>query len=124
MDWRKLVPKQKELSSWLGGLSFLLRQTVFYFSAANLIMVTHVFYVTSPSVQQLFGSYWLFLVVLGFGLLALMVLEYMVMVPSMMKFQEQQRFKANRSPLWTRLDKIDKKLEELEKWLKENRRSA
>lgn len=122
MSLKRFVPKQKEISGWLGGLSFLLRQTVFYFSAVNLVMITHVFYVTSPTVQSFFGSYWLFLVVLGLGLLALMAFEYVVMLPSMFRFQQQQLYMSRRSPIYEEVLEIKRRLEELEKWLKENRK--
>lgn len=118
MNWKKFIPKQKEISSWLGGMSYLLRSTAFYFSIVNLILITHVFYVTSPDVQGFFTSYWIFLGCLGIGLLSLMTFEYIVVVPSMMRFSQEQIYKSNRSPLWSRLDKIEKELEEIKRCLK------
>lgn len=106
-----LLPKQKEVSGWLGGFSFLLRRTAFYFSLVNYLMVSHVFYVTSPAVREIFGSYWIFLIVLGLGLAALMIFEYVIMLPSLMRFQQTQYYKEDRSPLYDRLDEIERKIE-------------
>lgn len=118
---RTMIPKQKEMSSWLGGLDYLLRRTAFWFSILNLILISHVFFVTSPAIQDFFGSYWLFLVILGFGLLALMAFEYMIMVPSAMRFQQEQTYKSYRSPLWPRLDRIERELREIKKMLEKKR---
>ena len=47
-----------------------------------------------------------------------MVFEYIIMVPSLMRFSQEQSYKSNRSPLWPRLNKIERELREIKKMLK------
>lgn len=120
MSLKKLIPKQREIPSWLGGFGFLLRRITFYFSFINFLMISGLIWKEYGFVRDIFlGNYWVFLI-FGFGgLLALtLAVEYTLVAPSMFRFQQEQYYKKDRSPLIPRLDRIEERLKRIERRLK------
>lgn len=111
----RIVPKQRKMSTHLGGLLIIVGETMFLFSILNFLMITRLQYYSSGDnfFRILFPNYLLFL----FGLSAVafigMWLTYVYIFPSKQKFSQEQAIKDDRSPMYNTILEMQKELREM-----------
>ncbi|MDP2218311.1 MAG: hypothetical protein Q8J68_13610 [Methanolobus sp.] len=111
----RLIPKQRKMSTQIGGLLIIVGETMFLFSILNFLMITRLQYYSSGDsyMRTLFPNYLLFL----FGLSAVafigMWLTYVYVFPSKQKFSQEQAIKDDRSPMYNTILEMQKELREM-----------
>jgi len=110
------VPKQIETGTTLGGILTLLQRCQFYFSLLNFLMILATFYYTTLR-HFLSINFIIFLVIMAGLLFVLMLVEYVIVYPSLVAFQMHQAYKRN--PLVKDVEEIKREIKELKKVLKE-----
>lgn len=115
MPITKFIPKQKRMSTTLGGMLILVSETMFLFSMLNFLLVTRIQYYNPGDayMRQLFPNYLLFLGALAAAALVAMMAVYMFILPSKVVFSQQQAVKDDRSPTHNLLLEVHRELQEL-----------
>ena len=115
MPITRFIPKQKHMSTTVGGMLILVGETMFLFSILNFVLVTRIQYYNPGDayMRQLFPNYLLFLGVLAAAALLAMILVYIFILPSKMVFSQQQAVKDERSPTHNLLMEVHMELQEL-----------
>lgn len=115
--FRRLIPKQMELSGTIGGARMFVSRIGIWIGFLNWIMLSRVFWSDSELIQHIFlNSYWLFLFLgLGSLLFVALLLEWVVMYPSEIRFSHYQWAKGGRSPLYSEIVETRKIVSKLEK---------
>jgi len=117
MPITKFIPKQKRMSTTLGGMLILLGETMFMFSLLNFLLITRIQYYNPGDayMRQLFPSYLLFLGILIAAALLGMLFVYVFILPSKMAFSQQQAVKDDRSPTHNLLIEVNSEIKGLKK---------
>ncbi len=117
MPITKFIPKQKRMSTTLGGMLILLSETMFMFSLLNFLLITRIQYYNPGDVymRQLFPNYLLFLGILITAALLGMIFVYVFILPSKMAFSQQQAVKDDRSPTHNLLLEVNSEIKGLKK---------
>lgn len=125
MPITRFIPKQKRMSTTLGGLLILVSETMFLFSMLNFLLVTRIQYYNPGDayIRQLFPYYLLFLGVLGAAAFLAMIFVYVFILPSKMVFSQEQAVKDNRSPTYNLLAEVSRELKELRGEVKDLRQA-
>ena len=92
-----------------------------YLALINWVMLSSIFWTSTPLVRSIFlNSYWLFLF-LGLGgiIVIVLLIEWVVMFPSEIRFTQYQWAKGSRSPLYREVTETRKIVEKLEKEISE-----
>ena len=111
------VPKQKRVGRFIGGVKELLGRVTFYISLLNFLMLAVTsYYTTIQHIVQI--PFWTFFAMLMTVVLAAMILEYTIILPSQIAFLNWQVY-THDNPIRRDLEKIMSKLEEIEKKLNE-----
>jgi len=115
MPITRFIPKQKRMSTTVGGMLILVGETMFLFSLFNFVLVTRIQYYNPGDayMRQLFPNYLLFLGVLAAAALVSMIFVYIFILPSKMVFSQQQAVKDDRSPTHNLLMEVHMELQEL-----------
>ena len=124
MKFPKLLPKQIETGTTLGGLITLIQRCQFYFSILNFLMILATFYYTTLKHVCPFIPFWVFVLTMAGLLLALMVLEYTIIYPSFVAFQAHQAYRKERNPIVRDMENIKRELEEIKKILEEMKKET
>jgi len=106
--------KQIETGTTLGGVVVLLQRCQFYFSLLNFLMILATFYYTTLK-HVIPVSFMQFVVFMAGILLVLMLIEYMIVYPSIVAFQVHQAYMRN--PLRRDVEEIKQEIEEIKKIL-------
>ncbi len=115
--FEKLIPKQRKMSTKLGGMLIIVGETMFLFSILNFLMITRLQYYSSGDsfIRQVFPHYLLFLIGLSIVAFMGMWLAYVYVFPSKQRFSQEQAIKDNRSPMYNKVLDIENEVEELRK---------
>lgn len=121
---RRLIPKQKELPGAIGGVRMFISRIGIYLAFINWVMISRIFWSDSEIIRHVFlGSYWLFLFLgLGGVVFVALLIEWVVMFPSEIRFSQYQWAKGDRSPLYSEIAETRKIVSRLEKEISELRR--
>lgn len=117
MSLTRLIPKQKRMSTTLGGMLILLSETMFMFSLLNFLLITRIQYYNPGDayMRQLFPHYLIFLGMLISAALLGMIFVYVFILPSKMVFSQQQAVKDDRSPTHNLLIEVNNEIKGLKK---------
>jgi hypothetical protein len=117
MSLTRLIPKQKRMSTTLGGMLILLSETMFMFSLLNFLLITRIQYYNPGDayMRQLFPHYLIFLGMLIAAALLGMIFVYVFILPSKMVFSQQQAVKDDRSPTHNLLIEVNNEIKGLKK---------
>ena len=123
MIFNKFIPKQIQLP-YIGALYDLSGRVFHFISIVNFMLVTRVYYYNPGDtlLQDIFGSYILFMIVCGIFGMVLAGLVYAVVVPSHNKYSQEQSVINGRSPTYEKICELEKKIDQLQKKLEDNRR--
>ena len=94
----KLIPKQRIMSTRVGGLLTLVGEAMFLFSILNFLMISRLQYYSEGDsyIRTVFPHYFLFLGGLGsIGFVAMWIV-YVYVLPSKQRFSQEQAIKDNR----------------------------
>jgi predicted membrane protein len=111
----RLIPKQRKMSTQIGGLLIIVGETMFLFSILNFLMITRLQYYSSGDnfFRLLFPNYLLFLIGLSAVAFIGMWLTYVYVFPSKQKFSQEQAIKDDRSPMYNTILEMQKELREM-----------
>ncbi|WMW23413.1 hypothetical protein RE476_06230 [Methanolobus mangrovi] len=111
----RIVPKQRKMSTKVGGLLIIVGETMFLFSLLNFLMITRLQYYSSGDsfMRTLFPHYLFFLAALFIAAFIGMWLTYVYVFPSKQRFAQEQAIKDDRSPLFNKVLDIESDIEEL-----------
>lgn len=101
------LPKQKTMSTKLGGVLCLISETMFLYSVANFLMISNMYFKDSPTAQSLFHSYLFFFIFMCSCGLAGMTFAYIFIIPSKYKFAAEQSTRDNRNPIYNKVEKME-----------------
>lgn len=101
----RIVPKQRKMSTKVGGLLIIVGETMFLFSLLNFLMITRLQYYSSGDsfMRTLFPHYLFFLAALFIAAFLGMWLTYVYVFPSKQRFAQEQAIKDDRSPMYNTL---------------------
>ncbi len=121
---RRLIPRQMELSGAIGGMRMFVSRIGIYLAFINWVMISRIFWADSEVIRYVFlGSYWLFLFLgLGGVVFVALLIEWVVMFPSEVRFSQHQWAKGDRSPLYSEIAETRETVARLEKEISELRR--
>lgn len=109
------IPEQKKASPFWGGIKDILSRAMFYISIINFILIMVTAYHTS--IKDIIPvPFWTFFLVLSVLLFAVMIFEYVVMLPSSVVFSNRQSYK-HENPMRDDMNRILDKLANMEKRL-------
>jgi hypothetical protein len=97
---------------YIGAVKNLLASIMFYVGMLNFVMIAAMFY------RTFWLELWIFIAIIAVIIIIAMIIEYKFVIPSTYSFGNTQGYIHN-SPLVADLQKALKKLEELEKLIKE-----
>lgn len=117
----QLIPRQRRMTTRLGGFLVLMSETMFLFSILNFLMISRLQYYNSGDsyIRAVFPHYLLFLGAMGFAGLAAMWVIYVYVLPSKQRFAEEQAIKDNRSPTYDRILEVQDELAEMRKMMED-----
>lgn len=117
----QLIPRQRKMTTRLGGFLVLMSETMFLFSILNFLMISRLQYYNSGDsyIRAVFPHYLLFLGAMGFAGFTAMWIIYVYVLPSKQRFSEEQAIKDNRSPTYDRILEVQDELGEMRKMMKE-----
>jgi hypothetical protein len=116
MKLQNLIPKQIHVP-YVGALFELAGRAFFFVSIANFILNTRLFYYNTGDswLREHFSSYLEFgLAYIALGLVVI-ILVWVILIPSQNKFQQEQSVKDGRSPMFDKICEIYKQNEAMEK---------
>ncbi|MDD2439763.1 MAG: hypothetical protein PHD41_06080 [Methanosarcinaceae archaeon] len=116
----KLIPKQRRMSTKVGGFLILVSETMFLFSILNFLMISRLQYYSSSDsfIRLIFPHYFVFLGAMGAIGLAAMFFVYTYILPSKQRFSQEQAVKDSRSPTYNKLLEVQAELAETRKQLR------
>lgn len=115
----KWIPKQKRVGRFIGGLKELLSRVTFYISIMNFgMLIITSYYTTIRHVYSV--PFWIFFGFLAMVVLVAMIVEYTIVLPSQTAFLNWQVY-THDNPIRRDLEKIMRKLEELEEEVRKSR---
>ena len=119
--FNKIIPKQRKMSTRLGGFLILISETMFLFSILNFLMISRLQYYSSGDsyIRALFPHYIFFLGAMGIVGMTAMFIIYVYILPSKQRFSQEQAIKDNRSPTYDRLIEVQGELAEMRKMMEE-----
>lgn len=111
-----IIPKQKKMSSRLGGVLSLLAKTMAFVSMFNFAMITRIQYYSPEDdyIRTIFPHYYYFLLTVSAGVLCAMAIIYIFIMPSEFLFSNQQAVKDNRSPIYNLLTEVSTDIKKLQ----------
>ena len=97
----RIIPKQRKMSTKVGGLLIIVGETMFLFS----LLITRLQYYSSGDsfMRTLFPHYLFFLAALSIAAFIGMWLTYVYVFPSKQRFSQEQAIKDDRSPMYNTL---------------------
>lgn len=97
----RIIPKQRKMSTKVGGLLIIVGETMFLFS----LLITRLQYYSSGDsfMRTLFPHYLFFLAALCIAAFIGMWLTYVYVFPSKQRFSQEQAIKDDRSPMYNTL---------------------
>lgn len=110
------IPEQKNMGSFLGGIKTIFSSVTFYIGLINFALILPTAYNTTLK-YYLPISFWMFVLIVLVILCLAMFFEYIWVMPSGIKFANDQSWKHNNpirrefEILNSRLDKLDKNIE-------------
>ncbi|ETA68938.1 MAG: hypothetical protein PWQ51_762 [Methanolobus sp.] len=115
--FEKIIPKQRKMSTRIGGLLIIVGETMFLFSLLNFLMITRLQYYSSGDsfMRVLFPHYLLFLAALFVVAFIGMWLTYVYVFPSKQRFSQEQAIKDDRSPMYNKILDLEDDIDELKK---------
>ena len=115
------IPKQAKMNTYLGGALMLLAKTMAFVSMFNFAMITRIQYYNADDdlIRTTFPHYGYFLLATSFMVLIAMVLIYIFVIPSEIKFSNRQSIKDERNPLFNLLKEVSADLKEIKKEIAE-----
>jgi len=119
--FEKFIPKQRKMSTRVGGLLTLVGEAMFLFSILNFLMISRLQYYSEGDsyIRTVFPHYLLFLAGLSaIGFIA-MWLVYVYVLPSKQRFSQEQAVKDSRSPMYERIIEVQDELAEMRKMMEE-----
>jgi len=119
--FNKIIPKQRRMSTRVGGFLILISETMFLFSILNFLMISRLQYYSSGDsyIRTLFPHYIIFLGAMGFVGLTAMFIIYTYILPSKQRFSQEQAVKDNRSPTYNKLLEVQGELADMRKLVEE-----
>ncbi len=116
-----IIPKQRKMSTRLGGFLILISETMFLFSILNFLMISRLQYYSSGDsyIRAIFPHYLFFLGAMGFVGMTAMFLIYVYILPSKQRFSQEQAVKDSRSPTYNKLLEVQGELSEMRKLVEE-----
>jgi len=117
----KLIPKQREMSTRVGGMLTLVGEAMFLFSILNFLMISRLQYYSEGDsyIRTVFPHYLIFLTGLGTIGFVAMWMVYVYVLPSKQRFSQEQAVKDNRSPTYDRILEVQYELAEMREMIKE-----
>ncbi len=111
----RIIPRQRKMSTRVGGFLILMSETMFLFSILNFLMISRLQYYSSGDsyIRALFPHYLFFLGAMGFVGLTAMFFIYTYILPSKQRFSQEQAVKDNRSPTYNKLLEVQGELSEM-----------
>ena len=119
--FNKIIPKQRRMSTRVGGFLILISETMFLFSILNFLMISRLQYYSSGDsyIRTLFPHYIFFLGAMGFVGLTAMFFIYTYILPSKQRFSQEQAVKDARSPTYNKLLEVQGELADMRKLVEE-----
>ena len=110
-----IIPKQRKMSTRVGGFLILISETMFLFSILNFLMISRLQYYSSGDsyIRALFPHYLFFLGAMGFVGMTAMFIIYVYILPSKQRFSQEQAVKDARSPTYNKLLEVQGELSEM-----------
>lgn len=108
-----LVPKQKNIGSFIGGLKVIFSSVTFYIGLINFVLLVPTAYNTTLKFY-LPISFIGFVIIIAILLIIAMYIEYVWFMPSGIIFANQQSWKHD-NPIRQEFEKLNKRLDESEK---------
>lgn len=120
MSFEKLIPKQRKMSTKLGGFLIIVGEIMFLFSLLNFLMITRLQYYSSGDsfIRILFPDYLIFMGAMFVLTLIAMWITYVYILPSKQLFSQEQSIKDNRSPIYNEIIEIHGEISELRNMIK------
>ena len=117
--FEKIIPKQRKMSTRVGGLLTLVGEAMFLFSILNFLMISRLQYYSEGDsyIRTVFPHYFLFLTGLSIIGFVAMWLVYVYVLPSKQRFSQEQAVKDNRSPTYDRIIEVQGELAEVRKMM-------
>ncbi|WP_255335755.1 hypothetical protein [Methanosarcina sp. KYL-1] len=117
----KIIPRQRKMSTRIGGFLILISETMFLFSILNFLMISRLQYYSSGDsyIRTVFPHYLFFLGAMGCVGLTAMFIIYTYILPSKQRFSQEQAVKDNRSPMYDRIIEVKGELAEMRKMMEE-----
>lgn len=116
---RDRLMSQRKTGTLIGGVKEVVGHTMFWVSMINFTLIAATAYNTTLfpylSEKAPWFSFWLFLVVLAVLVGLAMLVEYKLIIPSVMAFRNKQEYE-HQNLLRKDLDEIKSKLDELVKY--------
>lgn len=108
----KLIPRQKKMSTSLGGLLIIVGETMFLFSLLNFLMITRLQYYSAGDsfIRKIFPVYSAFIMAMFIVAFIGMWLTYIYVFPSKQRFAQEQAIKDDRSPLYNKMNEMQNEL--------------
>lgn len=104
------VPNQITTGTFLGGIKSLTAGAMFYISMISFSLSMIIAYDTSIK-QRIDIPFWIFFVVMAILVIILVIFEYVIMLPSLIAFNNEQTCK-HPNPIMNELAEIKKLLKE------------
>jgi hypothetical protein len=117
----QLIPRQRKMTTRLGGFLVLMSETMFLFSILNFLMISRLQYYSSGDsyIRAVFPHYLLFLGAMGLVGITAMWIIYVYILPSKQRFAEEQAVKDNRSPTYDKILQVQAEIAEMRKMMEE-----
>jgi len=117
----QLIPRQRKMTTRLGGFLVLMSETMFLFSILNFLMISRLQYYSSGDsyIRAVFPHYLFFLGAMGLVGITAMWIIYVYILPSKQRFAEEQAVKDNRSPTYDKILQVQAELAEMRKMMEE-----
>lgn len=121
------ILKQHNIGIWWGGLRNTISNATMYLSLFNTAMIVPMAYVTwvQPWCEKMgwdFSFIW-FLVVLFVMAVIVLLVEYKLFTPSNFEFWGEQFWKHGSNPMNERMDRLEKKVDELKELISKYEKS-
>lgn len=115
------IPNQIRMSTRIGGFLMLLAKTMSFVSIFNFILITRIQYYNADDdfVRTVFPNYTFFLSLVIIVTLIAMTVIYVFIIPSEIKFGNQQSVKDGRNPVYNLLEEVKMDVLELKKEISE-----
>ena len=111
------IPKQKRMSTVIGGIMILVGEAMFMFSILNFLLITRIQYYNPGDsyMRDLFPHYTLFLVFMFITAVCVMIFIYIFIIPSKVSFANKQAIKDERNPMYNLLVDVSSDIDDIKK---------